>query len=380
MRNRDSGGAPSASLTSVLIGVTWVTSSTVRPAYAAIRRSRVAATRSATSVKLSPPPVGAASGEASQALRSEPNRSRTSANVSPSHAPKSVSRSPSSIRTSRPSRSATAAAVSRQRRSGELTISWTVPRAAKASAARAAWSRPVADSPGSPPPLPENRFSGVRTVSPCRSSTNVAGEPRSGALPQPTCGACAACGTSGACPARAARGDSGARAGADAGRAAAIAARTFAAPAAASPGGPDGSGSGAARGVSRPAVEDDGSHCPPRRPASMASLASRSACLFSARGIHSYVTEEAGRISAARAASGFMSGCLIFQRPDICSTTSLESIRTRTRTSVSGNRSRTAVRPAISPRYSATLLDATPMNSAASASTCAVSGSMTTAP
>lgn len=227
----------------------------------------MAATRRATSAKLSPPPVGAAFAEASQASRSAPYRSLTSPNVSPSQAPKSVSRSPSSIRTSRPSRAATAPAVSRQRRSGELTISWTVPRAAKASAACSACPRPVAESSGSVPPLPENRFSGVRAVSPWRSSTKVAGSPRSGAAPQPTFGVAVAEG---------------------AGRFSA--ARALAAPAAASPGGPETGGSAAATedlGVSRSAVEADGSHCRPRLPASIASLASRSACLFFSRGIHS---------------------------------------------------------------------------------------------
>lgn len=135
-------------------------------------------------------------------------------------------------------------------------------------------------------------------------------------------------------------------------------------------------------GASRTAVEADASHCLPSRPASIASLASRSACLFCARGIHSYVTEDGGRTAAARAASGFMSGCLIFQRPDICSTTSLESIRTWTRSAspASGNNAFAAVRPAIRPRYSATLFVATPMYSAVSARGSPVAGSMTTAP
>lgn len=83
---------------------------------------------------------------------------------------------------------------------------------------------------------------------------------------------------------------------------------------------------------------------------------------------------------AASAARGFMSGCLIFQRPDICSTTSLESIRTRTCTGASGNRAFAAFRPAIKPLYSATLFVATPMYSAASASVSPVTGSMTAAP
>ena len=65
-----------------------------------------------------------------------------------------------------------------------------------------------------------------------------------------------------------------------------------------------------------------------------------------------------------------MSGCLIFQRPDICSTTSLES--SRASTDAVGSSSRTASRPAISPRYSATLLLAVPMCSAISRSTVPV--------
>ncbi len=85
-----------------------------------------------------------------------------------------------------------------------------------------------------------------------------------------------------------------------------------------------------------------------------------------------------GKTVAASAASGFIAGCLIFQRPDICSTTSLESIRTWTR--ASGSSSRAARRPASRPRYSATLLVATPMYSAASARVSPVAASLTTAP
>ncbi len=73
-----------------------------------------------------------------------------------------------------------------------------------------------------------------------------------------------------------------------------------------------------------------------------------------------------------------MSGCLIFQRPDICSTTSLESMRTWT--VASGKSSRAALRPATRPLYSATLFVATPMYSAASASVSPVAASRTTAP
>lgn len=162
----------------------------------------------------------------------------------------------------------------------------------------------------------------------------------------------------------------------------ASAALASAAPAVASPGGPDGSGAAAAADrdarVSRSAVDAAGDHCSPRLPASIASLASRSACLFCSRGIHSYVTRPGGKTRAASAASGFMSGCLIFQRPDSCSTTSLESIRTRT--DASGSSSYAAFRPAMSPRYSATLLVATPMYSAASTSVSPVTASRTTEP
>lgn len=111
--------------------------------------------------------------EASQAFRSSGWRSCTSAKVRPSQAPKSSSRSPSSIRTGRPNRSATASAVSRVRSIGELTTASTVPRAASASAARSACQRPFSESCGSLPVLPENRFCGVSAVSPCRSMTSV---------------------------------------------------------------------------------------------------------------------------------------------------------------------------------------------------------------
>src|SRR5215471_5305905 len=73
-----------------------------------------------------------------------------------------------------------------------------------------------------------------------------------------------------------------------------------------------------------------------------------------------------------------MSGCLICQRPDICSTTSLESIRTST--SAPRAIATAASRPAISPEYSATLLVARPMLLLSSASTSRVAASRTTAP
>ena len=87
----------------------------------------------------------------------------------------------------------------------------------------------------------------------------------------------------------------------------------------------------------------------PRRPTvtplrlpSSASLASRSACLFCSRGTQVYVVPN-GASRLASVASGRMSGCLIFQRPDICSTTSLESIRTSM--SASGANSSASLQP-----------------------------------
>jgi hypothetical protein len=59
---------------------------------------------------------------ASHADRWSGHRRWISANVCPSQAPKSVSRSPSSTTTSRPVRAATASAVCRARFNGELAI------------------------------------------------------------------------------------------------------------------------------------------------------------------------------------------------------------------------------------------------------------------
>jgi len=73
-----------------------------------------------------------------------------------------------------------------------------------------------------------------------------------------------------------------------------------------------------------------------------------------------------------------MSWCLICQRPDICSTTSLESIRAST--VQAGSIAIAARSPASRPRYSATLLVARPIASATSASSSPVSASSTTAP
>jgi len=83
-----------------------------------------------------------------------PQRCLTSANVRPSHSPKSISSRPSSVPTDVPSASAIAVAVATARRSGELT---TTGRSAASGASRAAsacaWATPFAVSSGSIRPL-----------------------------------------------------------------------------------------------------------------------------------------------------------------------------------------------------------------------------------
>ena len=100
--------------------------------------------------------------------------------------------------------------------------------------------------------------------------------------------------------------------------------------------------------------------------------------MFCSRGTQEYVTRVGSYAANACFTNASMSGCLTFQRPDICSTMSLES--SRTSISAAGSSSAAAVSPAISPRYSATLLLATPIASERSASTSPVSGSRTIAP
>jgi len=75
--------------------------------------------------------------------------------------------------------------------------------------------------------------------------------------------------------------------------------------------------------------------------------------------------------------SGRRPGFLICQRPDICSMTSLESIRTSTWVAFS---SAAARRPAIRPWYSATLFVVVPSAAYRSSSTSPVAASRTTAP
>src|SRR5665647_2477084 len=86
----------------------------------------------------------------------------------------------------------------------------------------------------------------------------------------------------------------------------------------------------------------------------------------------------AAATSRATSARRRRSGALIFQRPVICSTRSLES--SRTETSAPGSMSKAAVNPATKPEYSATLLLATPTDPARSAITSPEAASRTSAP
>jgi hypothetical protein len=100
--------------------------------------------------------------------------------------------------------------------------------------------------------------------------------------------------------------------------------------------------------------------------------------LFCSRGTQVKRTLGSWRTSSdACFASGFIAGCLTCQRPLICSTISLESIRTSTS---AGASAMLACRPAMRPPYSATLLVALPMPAARSANTSPVTASRTTAP
>ena len=96
IRNTEVSGASTACATSVLIGVTWLTTTTVRPAWSSRRRCNPDSTRSSTDRNDSPVPPGALSSDPSQASRSAWCFSATSANVSPSQAPNSISAKPGS--------------------------------------------------------------------------------------------------------------------------------------------------------------------------------------------------------------------------------------------------------------------------------------------
>ena len=112
--------------------------------------------------------------------------------------------------------------------------------------------------------------------------------------------------------------------------------------------------------------------------ASIASLANESAFEFCSLGIHSKVTSLEPMALAISTESSCIPSFLIFQRPDICSTTSLLSILTRSFASGAISLANSiAARTAL---YSATLLVATPMNSAISARIAPESKSIRTAP
>ena len=96
------------------------------------------------------------------------SRSATSAKVSPSHSPNSISAKPGSSSTGSPSEPATMSAVSRVRRTGEATTTSMLSLSSVShSATSAAWVRPSSDSGGlSPPSPPENRRPVVWAVTP----------------------------------------------------------------------------------------------------------------------------------------------------------------------------------------------------------------------
>ena len=198
------------------------------------------------------------------------------------------------------------------RRTGEVTTASTLSASGEShEATDRIWSRPSSLRPGlALARPPENRFSVVWAVTPWRTRTSVVGGPDDGDQPR-------ARGSPWAC----------------------------------------------SEGLSISSMSDSGSASAPgtltpARLPSRASLARRSACWFCSRGHQVYVVPDGAR-RLASSASGFMLACLIFQRPDICSTTSLESIRTST--SASGANSSASRSPAIRPEYSATLLEAMPI-------------------
>ena len=202
-------------------------------------------------------------------------------------------------------------------------------------------------------PSPENRFSTESGVSPWRSSSSVVGV-RAGRRHPP--GARGRGGDGGdrrpARP-RAAPGLRAARTGAgvlgvrrrrrersprDARAAPPVASASPAGGAAPRPAGPRNRPGGVRtarrrRGRRRPS---------PRWPAGRRARSARAASSVQ-------VTRSRRASAAASAASGRMSACLIFQRPDICSMTSLESIRTSTGRAVAAERRAARASPAIRP-------------------------------
>ena len=104
--------------------------------------------------------------------------------------------------------------------------------------------------------------------------------------------------------------------------------------------------------------------------ASIASLARASALPFCSLGIHSKLIFLVPMLCCIDWKRSCMPSFFTFQRPDICSTTSLLSIRTRS--SASGAISLATSTAASTALYSATLFVATPMNIAISAKTLPV--------
>jgi hypothetical protein len=181
MRNSAAGGASIARHARVLIGVTWLTSSSVRRGWSVSSWSSAPTTRRAAVAKLSPP-GGATSALPSHAVISSGHRAAASANVIPSHLPKSASTRSSCTCSGAPVASATVSAVRLARCSGEVTITSMPPRAASRVAAAAAWRRPSRDSGMSP--RPANLRSTDSAVWPCLSSSVVVGCPCGGPHPR----------------------------------------------------------------------------------------------------------------------------------------------------------------------------------------------------
>ena len=224
------------------------------------------------------------------------HRACTSSPVCPSQSPKSVSTNPSTTWTDWPNAVAIALAVCCARRSGELTTAATGPKDLARIASSAACRSPSSDNGRSL--RPEKRRIGECSVEPCRTSISRVATP---------CG-----------------------------------------------------GIQVATGAHRasPAAPADRAPACPRRYPSPGWRDGRRACWPRAGSTRASRSGTRPAASAASRASWRMVACLICQRPDICSITSLESMRITTSVAPS---SFAASRPAIRPRYSATLLVSMPM-------------------
>src|SRR3984885_11152908 len=123
------------------------------------------------------PPGGGPPGSPSQAACSAGQLCRTSANVRPSQAPKSVSRKPSSVTTGTPVTAAPSLAVAPARCSGDVTITSRRAEARRFAAAAACWM-PACVSGTSD--RPAYRFCTDMGVCPCLSSRVTVGSPSAG--------------------------------------------------------------------------------------------------------------------------------------------------------------------------------------------------------